>query len=129
MAAAGAVGADIAKFGNATPAVRWLRGWINRRRKSGKVRVWGHAIGAPPRTLKGAAKGGDVIQLDVSDLEPPEPMVRIMAALERMKTGESLQAVLPRRPVYLLPILREAGHRLDLVEESEERWVLTIVKA
>ena len=70
-----------------------------------------------------------MIQLDLRDLEPPEPMVRIMAALERMNPGESLQAVLPRRPVYLLPILEKAGHRFDVVEESEDRWVLTIAKA
>ncbi len=69
-----------------------------------------------------------MIELDLTDLEPPEPMVRIMAALERMSAGESLRTVLPRRPVYLLPILEDAGHRFDLVEESEERWALTVVK-
>ncbi len=55
-------------------------------------------------------------------------MVRILAALERMNSGESLTAVLPRRPVYLLPILEQARHRFEVVEESEERWVLTIAK-
>ncbi len=81
-----------------------------------------------PRTIQGATKKGDVIQLDLRDLEPPEPMVRIMAALERMNAGESLQVGLPRRPVYLLPILKEAGHRFEVVEESGDRWILTIVK-
>ena len=70
-----------------------------------------------------------MIQLDLRDLEPPEPMVRILAALESMKSGESLRALLPRRPVYLLPILEEAGHRFEVVEESDERWLLTIAKA
>ncbi len=51
------------------------------------------------------------VKLDNRDLDPPEPMVRILAALESMPTGEVLSALLCREPVFLLPELSKRGHR------------------
>ena len=51
-----------------------------------------------------------VQHLDNRDLDPPEPMVRILAATETMKTGEVLSALLSREPVFLLPELAKRGH-------------------
>lgn len=48
--------------------------------------------------------------LDNRDLDPPEPMVRILAALETMAPGEVLSAVLAREPLFLLPELAKRGH-------------------
>lgn len=50
-------------------------------------------------------------ELDNRDLEPPEPMVRILAALEDMREGEVLSALLCREPVFLLPELSKRGHQ------------------
>ncbi len=50
-------------------------------------------------------------KLDLRDLDPPEPMVRILAALESMSTGQVLSALLCREPVFLLPELSKRGHR------------------
>ncbi len=49
--------------------------------------------------------------LDNRDLDPPEPMVRILAAIETMKQGEVLSALLCREPTFLLPELAKRGHR------------------
>jgi len=49
--------------------------------------------------------------LDNRDLDPPEPMVRILSALETMSKGESLSALLCREPVFLFPELARRGHQ------------------
>jgi uncharacterized protein (DUF2249 family) len=49
-------------------------------------------------------------QMDNRDLDPPEPMVRILAATEAMNDGEVLSALLCREPIFLLPELAKRGH-------------------
>jgi uncharacterized protein (DUF2249 family) len=51
-----------------------------------------------------------VQHLDNRDLDPPEPMVRILAASETMKEGEVLSALLCREPSFLIPELAKRGH-------------------
>lgn len=51
-----------------------------------------------------------VRHLDNLDLDPPEPMVRILAATEEMKDGEVLSALVCREPLFLLPELAKRGH-------------------
>ena len=48
--------------------------------------------------------------MDNRDLDPPEPMVRILAATEEMQPGEVLDALLCREPMFLLPELAKRGH-------------------
>ncbi len=50
-------------------------------------------------------------RLDNRDLEPPEPMVRILAAAEKLGPGETLSALLRREPVFLFPQLEKRGFR------------------
>ncbi|MBS0529037.1 MAG: DUF2249 domain-containing protein [Proteobacteria bacterium] len=52
-----------------------------------------------------------VIRLDNRDLDPPEPMVRILGAAENLKPGETLSALLRREPVFLFPHLEKRGFR------------------
>ena len=49
-------------------------------------------------------------EMDNRDLDPPEPMVRILAATEEMQPGEVLGALLCREPMFLLPELAKRGH-------------------
>lgn len=49
--------------------------------------------------------------MDNRDLDPPEPMVRILAATEALRAGEVLSALLCREPLFLLPELDKRGHR------------------
>lgn len=48
--------------------------------------------------------------LDCVEMDPPEPMVRILARLEKMGEGEVLFALLAREPVFLFPELQARGH-------------------
>lgn len=50
-------------------------------------------------------------EMDNRDLEPPEPMVKVLATIETMKPGEVMTALLCREPVFLLPELGKRGHQ------------------
>lgn len=52
-----------------------------------------------------------VRNFDFSDLDPPQPMVRILSELETMSPGEVMFAVLAREPLFLFPELTKRGHR------------------
>jgi len=67
-------------------------------------------------------------KLDLRGLEPPEPFVAIMAALTEMAPGEQLEAQLPRRPVYLLPVLAEQGIPHDVEATEDGSWILRLTK-
>jgi uncharacterized protein (DUF2249 family) len=49
--------------------------------------------------------------MDNRDLDPPEPMVRILAATESLAPGQVLSALLCREPIFLFPELAKRGHR------------------
>lgn len=68
---------------------------------------------------------GDVY-LDVRGLEPPEPMVRTLAALEALAPGCRLVQVNVRAPQFLLPILTERGFTYEIDESVEDRVLVRI---
>jgi hypothetical protein len=49
-------------------------------------------------------------EIDGRELDPPEPMVKILAATEDMHSGEVLAGLLGREPVFLFPELAKRGH-------------------
>lgn len=49
--------------------------------------------------------------LDLTDLDAPEPMVRILAATEQMQSGRVLFALLAREPLFLFPELTRRQHQ------------------
>lgn len=51
------------------------------------------------------------VKLDNRDLDPPEPMVRILAAADQLAPGATLSALLRREPVFLFPQLEKRGFR------------------
>lgn len=51
------------------------------------------------------------VHLDNRDLDPPEPMVRILAAAEQLAPGQTLSALLRREPVFLFRELTKRGHQ------------------
>ncbi|HLS82529.1 MAG TPA: DUF2249 domain-containing protein [Steroidobacter sp.] len=75
-----------------------------------------HAAAAPAQSAP-AAPSADVSEwpeptrsLDNRELDPPEPMVRILETLESMNEGEVLSALLCREPMFLIPELAKRGH-------------------
>jgi uncharacterized protein (DUF2249 family) len=50
-------------------------------------------------------------ELDLRDLDPPEPMVRALEGVESLPAGRAMAALLPREPVFLLEELNQRGHK------------------
>jgi uncharacterized protein (DUF2249 family) len=59
------------------------------------------------------------VQLDNRGLEPPEPLVRILEALEHLAPGEVLEAINERDPVFLYPELEARGAAIRTEKRAE----------
>jgi len=66
------------------------------------------------------------VLLDVRGLQPPEPLVRTLAALESLPDGHQLVQVNSRVPQLLLPMLAERGFACALDESHADRVLLRI---
>lgn len=51
--------------------------------------------------------------LDTRGLEPPEPMVRVLAALAEMPPGATLEVYTEREPIFLYQELAARGHSVN----------------
>jgi tRNA 2-thiouridine synthesizing protein A len=49
--------------------------------------------------------------LDNRGLEPPQPMMRTLGALENLKVNETLTIINDRRPMFLYEQLEELGYK------------------
>lgn len=68
--------------------------------------------GLSPGSHAGAAEWPEPIEeLDLRDLPPPEPMVCILEALDELRAGDVLFALLAREPLFLFPELAKRGHK------------------
>jgi len=63
--------------------------------------------------------------LELRGLQPPEPIVRILDALERAP-GEPLRAILPHEPMPLYALLRERGFTWRGLPRADGGFELTI---
>lgn len=57
--------------------------------------------------------------IDNRDLDPPEPLVRTLAAVEELQPGEVLSVLLCREPVFLFPKLGDRGHEWQGAFETD----------
>jgi len=78
----------------------------------------------PAKTL---APPPDSKALDVRGLEPPEPLVRILAACQSLAEGETLLVIHERRPELLYPRLEGLGlvHHTEALAEDSYRISIT----
>jgi uncharacterized protein (DUF2249 family) len=65
-------------------------------------------------------------ELDLRDLALPEPMIRILEALESLGTGGKLVALTPFYPENLLPVLKERGFQWEIERASGQSCRITI---
>lgn len=56
--------------------------------------------------------------IDNRGLEPPEPMVRIFAALESLAAGERLRALMDREPILIYSELERRGFAWEFNEDG-----------
>lgn len=75
---------------------------------------------SPQRTPAGEDDGypDGVVILDVRGLDPPEPLVRTLAALETLPPGATLVQINHRVPQFLLPQLGERGFEFEIKEQE-----------
>ncbi|AIE61490.1 DUF2249 domain-containing protein [Bacillus methanolicus] len=66
--------------------------------------------------------------LDNRGLEPPQPMMRTLAALETLKDGETLTIINDRRPMFLYEQLDELGYSYETAERNDGSFQITITK-
>lgn len=85
----------------------------------GELSTYEEPVGSP--ALPGAE--GDWPEattfLDNRGLAPPEPLVRILSALERLQPGQVLEAVNARDPVFLYPELHKRGAAIQTRPEAD----------
>lgn len=68
------------------------------------------------------------VTIDVRELTPPQPMMRILDALGQIKPGETLLVHHVRRPAFLYPKLAEMGCTQRTVEKGPEQVDIYIRK-
>ncbi len=68
------------------------------------------------------------ISIDVSELVPPEPMMKILGALEELPGGGQLTVHHVRRPMHLYPRLDEMGYAHSTTELAPDKVQLVISK-
>lgn len=66
------------------------------------------------------------VVLDVRGLEPPEPMVQTLTALDALPKGHTLLHVNVRVPRFLLPVLEERGYDYEIDESRPDRVFMRI---
>lgn len=72
----------------------------------------------PATALPADPAGAEMVVLDVRRLEPPEPMVRTLEALEQLPAGKALLQINVRIPQLLLPMLNDRGFEYVLMSET-----------
>jgi uncharacterized protein (DUF2249 family) len=86
--------------------------------------------GAAPcgQPAAGEAEAAGPVRLDLRGLEPPEPMLRILTALEALPGGASFQAQTDRQPIHLFPELAARGARHESQPGADGSWITTITR-
>lgn len=84
------------------------------------VRADADRANRPSAESPDAIQADNVVVLDVRGLEPPEPMVRTLEALEELPRGGTLVQINARVPQFLLPRLEERGFTYDIREQDPD---------
>ena len=90
--------------------------------------IWFHPVDGPSTAAPAAARtaGAPTLHIDVRGLDPPEPMMRVLEAVDRLPAGQTLEVLHERRPIFLYPQLDDRGfvHETDEPEPGTVRIVI-----
>jgi uncharacterized protein (DUF2249 family) len=105
---------------------RGLAHWTEQR-AADDWRVWFYRSSEPiPEASSEASAADDRGVLDVRGLEPPQPMLRVLEAIERLGPGARLEVHHDRRPMFLYPQLDDRGFRHE-TDEPEPGLVRILI--
>jgi len=82
--------------------------------------------GAPNPDDSSDARVPPSLWLDVRGLEPPQPLLQTLSALETLPAGHTLVQVNVRVPRVLLPMLAERGYACEIDESHADRVLVRI---
>lgn len=68
------------------------------------------------------------MMLDNRGLEPPQPMMRTLKALEKLQEGETLKIINDRRPMFLYEQLDELGYKHTTEPNEDGSYTIEITK-
>ena len=82
----------------------------------------------PPEASKADGEGAEpnTVWLDVRGMQPPEPLMKTLEALETLPPGHTLVQINVRVPQFLLPVLAERGFACAIDESHAERVLVRI---
>lgn len=83
----------------------------------------------PPPPSRPAVTQTPGTLLDMRGLEPPEPMMRVLAAAEKMSNGQRLVACTERRPIHLYAELNRRGFAYRCEDQMDGSVLTTIWRA
>lgn len=69
--------------------------------------------------VTGESSDRKIIELDNRDLEPPEPMMRTLSVLERIRPGDEVHIHNDRVPVFLIEELNNLGYPFTVDEQLD----------
>ncbi|MGH7996126.1 MAG: DUF2249 domain-containing protein [Opitutaceae bacterium] len=87
------------------------------------------AKGAPEARAVQAAQSGAVREVDARGLEPPEPLIRILDALEALPCGGVLRARTDREPCHLFGEAEARGFSHECQAQEDGSWLTTLTHA
>lgn len=84
-----------------------------------------------PAANAGACSGssGDTEEIDARGLEPPEPLIRILSAMETLPPRKRLRAITDREPCHLFGEAEQRGFRHDSTGQPDGSWVTLLERA
>ncbi len=68
----------------------------------------------------------DELFVDLQGLEPPDPFVRSIEALQQLQEGQYLHLLHTRLPVMLFPELEPRGFLSDSCQDKQQRFHIII---
>jgi len=95
-------------------------------RRSGGSPVEVRPAEPPPGGGDAAGRLPEIIDLDARGLEPPQPLVTILEALDKLPAHAELRAHTDRRPMHLYAQLEERGFTGESQEQSDGSFITHI---
>lgn len=117
-------------------AVSWEyleRGPDDFRVKITKLKAVGGSVPTPlscavPPVAAVATEAKGVLEIDARGLEPPEPLIRILSALEALPAGGTLRARTDREPCHLFGEARQRGFRHESNAQPDGSWLTVLTR-
>ena len=75
---------------------------------------------------RSASRDLDVVSINVSELEPPEPMERIFASLQQLQAGQLLRVRHRREPFPIYSMLDQASYQHYCIDLGAETYLIYI---